>query len=734
MTKLTHRFLSVLLVLTLALSLAVPVLAAEPVTGVSLDKTEVVLAPGESVALKAAVIPAGADNKKVTWKSNKTSVVEVEDGVITAKAAGTADVTVTTADGGYTAVCKVTVEDNYATEVSIRPAGPETLPVGRTRQLTAQVFFAHDPAGSQAVTWSSGDASVASVDPQGLVTAVSPGKTDIMAMSKADGRGGTPVHAFYTVTVTDGQSGDNTGDTLYLDRTKETRQGGLYQTVTLSAPAALVLRGETDVTGEYTLSWSWTNGTGKEISKTQTASVPLPSGEDVTVTCTVTAVSKTDSTREPLTARCVFTVRVLPGTVVEASLPLGAGATRLDRLMNGAKTLSVVDQLLRGGGTQLTPAVPGLASVVFFPEEAAGDAGALNVAGDVYYLLAEDAQTKLAEVVFTPLATGTYIIPFVAYGTETYYGQLEVTVTGQPTPAVPEETVIPCDSSGVPFFGSDFFSSAESDPVAALTFGKPSAGQLLRNMAYGSGAADNGAKYYTDSARDGSYHVSTLTYLPPAGFSGKVSIPVVKTTRSGQRIEGSLVLNVKSKTASDHFSDVIPATTGQWSSNAVDFAYDNKLISGVGDGLFAPDAVMTRGMLVTVLYRAAGSPAVSGTSRFRDLETDGYYYNAVRWANAKGVVSGATATTFRPDAPVTREQIAAILYRYATLMGRAGTTGTGSLTRYEDRGLVSGYAVQGMTWAVGRGIITGTGAATLSPGASATRAQVVVMLHRYLAV
>ena len=111
-------------------------------------------------------------------------------------------------------------------------------------------------------------------------------------------------------------------------------------------------------------------------------------------------------------------------------------------------------------------------------------------------------------------------------------------------------------------------------------------------------------------------------------------------------------------------TDVTAAATGSWSANSVDFAYDSHLINGTGDKVFSPDATMTRAMLVTVLYRAAGSPAVAVNTAFTDLDTKGYYYNAVVWANALGVVSGTSATTLSPEAPATRAQVVVMLHRY----------------------------------------------------------------------
>ena len=292
MTRTTHRILSALLVLVLAVSLAVPALAVETVkvTDVALDKTLVTLAPGETVTLVPVITPADATNQKVSWKTNKSAVATVKDGVVTAKAPGTADITVTTSDGGYSAVCKVTVESNYVTDLTLTPAGPEILPVGKTRQLKAKVSFAHSPAGSQEVTWSSNAPEVASVSPQGLVTALAAGEAEIMAMTKENGRSGTPIYQTYKLTVSDGQSGDNSNDRIFLGKTREELPGGLYQTITLPSPGASVVRNETDVSSDYTFAWSWTNDKGEVISTDKTASLSLVTSEEISVVCTVTGV------------------------------------------------------------------------------------------------------------------------------------------------------------------------------------------------------------------------------------------------------------------------------------------------------------------------------------------------------------------------------------------------------------------------------------------------------------
>ena len=743
MKKMTHRVLPALLALVLAMSLAVPALAVEPVrvTGISLNRSQAVMTPRETLTLTAAVAPANASVPDVLWESSRSAVATVKDGVITAVSAGTATITATTVDGGFRATCAVTVADNTAAVLTLLPSETETLYVGDTLQLEAK----SGGSAGLTVTWSSGNAAVATVNARGLVTAVAPGRADIMAMSDAVNQDGSPVYRLCTVTVREKQA-DASGDTLFLSKTAEKRQGGLYHTITLSAPPASVVRSGADVTKEYDLAWSWTDPRGAVLSTEQTLSQSLQSREDVTVTCTVTAVRKNDSEKAPMHGSCVYTIQVLPGTVVSATLDASAGTTRLGSLMNSDKTLTVIDQLVKGGGNAVTPAIEGLVDVSFDPDNATGGAGALNVAEGQLYSVSADAQRKLADVEFTPVAAGTYIIPFTAYGNETYFGQLEIVVTGERAqePAPTTEPVTPptdptpafdmtCGSSGISFAGSDFFRSGDADPVVTLTFGKPSAGKLLRDVEFGSGVAEDGAKYYTNSARDGDYHVSTLTYLPPAGFNGIAALPIHTVTRSGKTANGNLTINVRSKTVSDTFTDVNPNTCGTWAGDAVDFAYDFGLVNGTGTNTFAPGASMTRAMLVTVLYRAAGSPKVPVTTRFTDLNSGSYYYDAVVWANAMGIVAGTSDTTFSPDTPVSRQQIAVILYRYATLTGQTDGSRGANLNTFSDRRLVADYASQGVRWAVGKGIITGTTATTLSPQDPATRAQVVVILHRYLA-
>ena len=150
-------------------------------------------------------------------------------------------------------------------------------------------------------------------------------------------------------------------------------------------------------------------------------------------------------------------------------------------------------------------------------------------------------------------------------------------------------------------------------------------------------------------------------------------------------------------------------------------------MAGTSETAFSPELTTTRGMIVTILYRMAGSPDVSGETGFADVADSAYYAKAVAWAAEKGIVAGYGDGRFGPDDPITREQMTAILYRYAQFEDY-DTAGTAGLEDFRDASAVSGYAVAAMKWAVDGKLVSGMGDGTLAPQGSATRAQVAVIL------
>ena len=175
------------------------------------------------------------------------------------------------------------------------------------------------------------------------------------------------------------------------------------------------------------------------------------------------------------------------------------------------------------------------------------------------------------------------------------------------------------------------------------------------------------------------------------------------------------------------FTDV---STSDWFYDDVAFVYENGLFSGTDSRSFSPNASMTRAMLVTVLYRLEGEPTVTGRSSFTDVRSGAYYEKSVIWAAANGIVTGTDSTSFSPDAKVTREQLAAILYRYAQYR-KLDTDASAKLNSFTDADSVSAYASEALGWAVSEGLINGA-SGKLMPKGDATRAQVAAILHRFV--
>ena len=175
------------------------------------------------------------------------------------------------------------------------------------------------------------------------------------------------------------------------------------------------------------------------------------------------------------------------------------------------------------------------------------------------------------------------------------------------------------------------------------------------------------------------------------------------------------------------FTDV---KADDWFLEAVKYAYDNKLMDGTSSTTFAPFMTTNRAMIVTILWRQAGSPVVNYAMNFSDVESGVWYTEAVRWAAAEGIVKGYSDTVFAPDDTVTREQLATILYRYAEYK-EYDVSAKGDLTTFADGSTVSTWAADGMTWAVGAELITGKDGGKLDPTGTATRAEVATILMRF---
>ena len=216
----------------------------------------------------------------------------------------------------------------------------------------------------------------------------------------------------------------------------------------------------------------------------------------------------------------------------------------------------------------------------------------------------------------------------------------------------------------------------------------------------------------------------TLTFVSSTRIAGDGSAALRMTHAS----QYAIVIDEKSHALP--FEDV---PTDHWAYDAILYAYDNGLMAGTSGTTFAPENVTTRGQIVTILWRMAGSPQVNYLMDYSDMDPAAYYAEAIRWATSEGIAGGYGGGVFGPDDPITREQLAVMLHRYAQHEGYDVSIGEDTnILSYTDAFEVSEYAVAALQWACGAGIISGTGdGSTLTPQGEATRAQAATVLMRF---
>lgn len=251
-----------------------------------------------------------------------------------------------------------------------------------------------------------------------------------------------------------------------------------------------------------------------------------------------------------------------------------------------------------------------------------------------------------------------------------------------------------------------------------------------------------GGKVTASASQAAQGKVITLTALPNSGYVLKsltvttasgTSVPVANQSSGKYTFTmPAAAVTVKAVFAAQETDPDFPfadVAKGSWYYEGVRYAYENGLMSGTGEGTFSPDLPTSRGMLVTILYRLAGSPA-AGSASFTDVAKGQWYADGVAWASANGVVSGYPDGSFRPNDTITREQMAAILYQHARIQGKLDDS-RADLSIFSDLDSLSAYAKEPMSWAVAQGLFSGVSADTLAPGGSTTRAQAAVILTAF---
>ena len=254
-----------------------------------------------------------------------------------------------------------------------------------------------------------------------------------------------------------------------------------------------------------------------------------------------------------------------------------------------------------------------------------------------------------------------------------------------------------------------------------------SAGQGGSITPSGSVRVDRGEAQTFTIAADEGYEIADV--LVDGESVGAVGSYTFENVRARHTIQARFQVSQEDETPSSGRAPFTDVASGAWYEEAVDYVYANGLMSGVSAGSFAPDTHLSRAMIAQILY-AMEDPTGSFAGSFQDVPDSAWYAQAVNWAAGEGLVSGYGDGTFGPDDDVTREQLAAILYRYAQYSG-LDVSARGSLSSFTDGGSASSWAQEALSWALGSGLLSGTGDGLLSPQGTATRGQVAVILTAF---
>ena len=734
---------------------------------VTFEKQKLTVKKGETAVNPATKGPAAGD--KLTYASSNTAVAAVtEDGTVTGAAAGTATITATVKNASdvivRTASYTVEVADAYKIELS---AAPSSLTAGSASTVSATVYQYMKEQGyvpyqqSVELTWKAYMESVADLggsDPSKAVkTTTSSGSSSVTLYTYATGTSKTAVQVPVTVSVT-------IGSTTY-------QASPLSVSVSpASAPSFAVH--EEDYFDPDDFSEAVDGATGRYAGKLSAITIEGSNGGSVyengsrvsssmkyyvsgarnkLISSLYFRTSSTSTTNAYFTyigydadGDVIAAGKVTLGDEsvdMEYSASFGGSVTFLESDFSKAfsgragEKLDYVTFAMNRATVVMNNKTyslnDGSNAAIFGWAYTTSKATTKLSSTDKCYYQASYTQLDLDEVTYV---TGSYrtkytvYLPYTAVGTSgsRYEGYTAITVSG-------DDSITASGASMKTLGAADAVLRAYPN-AAYVMFKQPavSEGRLLYN--FRSVAAQNYTavdyskdQFYLSGTSAKNLYLDSVFFLPAADCSTQIRLAFTVYGTSGTQLgSGELTVRVASKTASSVFSDV-NARTCSWAANAVDFMNEYGLVKGTGTSTFGWKGSMTRGDFVLILYRNAGSPSVYGVSNpFTDVKSTDYYYEAVLWAYRNNVVNGTSTTTFGPKGKITREQIASILWRLA-----GKPVYSASLRSYTDYASVSDYAYDAMSWAVGSGYVKGSGA-KLSPKNNATRAEVAVMLHRYL--
>ena len=669
------------------------------VTGVSLNESSITLDVGGSKTLAATVTPDNATNKKVRWTSDNETVATVsEDGVVTAVAGGTAVITATTHDGLFTATCTVTVNAPDAAPTITT----DTLPDGKVGEAYSQTLTS---TGTAPITW-----SIDGGLPAGLSLNADTG--EISGTPTADGT------AKFTVKATN-SAGSNTKE--------------LSITITKAAPAKHTITVTTEGGGTASAS-SAKAVVGTEIRLTAKPDEGYRFKEWEVMSGNVTI--KDDKFLMPdsnVEVKAIFEEDAPPAPTEHTVTVTSSG--------NGTASASPAKAV---AGAEITlSATPDKG---YHLKEWRVISGGVTIVDDKFTMPNNNVEIKAIFEKDAPPTPTEYTVTVTTEGGGTASASpakaaagTEITLTATPNKGYhfKEWQVI---SGGVTIKDDKFTMPSANVEVKAI-FEKDTGG--------GGGGYNPPVTYYTlrfetgggsdIPSVQGTYntYIDLTKYVPTwrghtfigwyteRSLMNKVSgVYLTKdmTVYAGWRVDEN------PGTGANPFTDV---SEKDWFYGDVMFVYENGLMLGTSKTLFSPHGTATRGMMATILWRMEGSPAPKGKNSFTDVEAGKWYADAITWTAENGIFAGYGKDKFGPDDPITREQLAAIFYRYADYKGYDLTV-KGNLDKFKDADKITDYAKTAMQWAVGSGLVKGKSGNLLDPQGTATRAEIAAMLHRFI--
>lgn len=683
-------------------------------SSVKLDKTQITMALGTTDKLTATVMPENATDKSLIWSSSDPTVVKVDSqGKLSPVKEGTATISVETKKGGRVASSSVRVTAGAkVTGLRLSPKNIELIE-GETGQITG--IISPENALNKRIIWTSSDNSVVWVNSvSGELTALRQGTATISASTEDGG---------FKDTATVKVKRDVTKVGVFLNKSSLSLSPGsseyLLATVKLDTKPDLV--------------WSSSNTNVATVDNNGMVRALSLGSATVTVKTKDNAYSATSQ----VTVQKEKSVTGISLNQGNQSLKVGETV----QLTAEVTPVDAIDQAVVWQSSNINVATispSGLLQAVGY-----GQSVITAISSDGGFRASLNLTVSAAKAV-----TGVRLDPEILSLRQGQIGQLHATVL--PEDAGNKKISFISDNTSVVTVDNDGRLLAAGQGTARVTVTTEQGGfkdTVLITVSEGKPVSGLRLDRSNATLDKGDSFVIQPTVLPEdaenKNLSLKSGVPAVATVDSTGRVtaveEGSTVITVttqdggytatvlvvvKQDTGATPFKDI----QNHWARKEIEWVYERGLFNGITADTFAPQAYMTRAMLATVLYRFAGSPEVSGDLIFSDVRGDVYYSQAVIWAADLGVINGVGEGRFEPHSNVTREQMVAMLYRYAKSQGE--TEGFSSIDAFKDSELVESWAREAMEWAVGNEIIIGTGD-YINPQGKSTRAEVATVLKRY---